>query len=491
MPDVTLHLASPLSLALPSALALTVVFAAMLAVQFVAQVWLLSRQVRYVAAHRDAVPAAFAGYVSLEAHYKAADYTLAKARLGLLHLAWSALLLLGWTLLGGLDALYGAVQTLFAASQGWGLAEQVALVAVFFLLGALLELPFSLYRTFVLEQRFGFNATTVRMWLADVLRSLLLAAVLGLPLVWGLLALMREGGALWWLWAWGLWAGFQLVLLWAYPAWIAPLFNRFEPLRDDALRTRVADLLRRCGFAVQDLLVMDGSRRSTHANAYFTGFGSSRRVVLYDTLLRQLAPHEVVAVLAHELGHFHHRHIARRLLVMLTASLAGMALLGWLYGQAWFYAGLGVMPSTQLAFGLPPRMEGVALLLFLLALPVFTFWLGPVAAYGSRRDEFEADAYAAAHADGAALASALLKLHGDNAATLTPDPLYARCYYSHPPVAQRLQRLPAPVCANGDPFSYGRDGIWHAGGGSDLEATRSDDQNKSTGGALAGRGASA
>ena len=416
---------------------LTAAFALALVLQLLAQVWLLTRQVRHVAQHRGAVPAAFAQRIPLEAHQKAADYTLAKARFGLIQLAWGALLLLGWTLLGGLNALHQLLLDWMAP----GLAQQVALVAAFAVLSGALELPLALYRTFVLEQRFGFNQSTLGLWLGDLLKSTLLGAAIGLPLVAAVLWLMQAAGALWWLWAWVLWTGFQLLLMWVFPTFIAPLFNKFEPLQDEALKARVTGLMQRCGFAAKGLFVMDGSRRSAHANAYFTGLGNAKRVVFYDTLLKQLNADEVEAVLAHELGHFKHRHITQRMFWAFAASLLGLGVLGWLGQQPWFYSGLGVAPSLELALGQGGQMQAVALLLFMLAVPVLTFWLAPLMAHFSRRDEFQADAYAAAQAQPAALASALLKLYEDNASTLTPDPLYARFYYSHPPAVERLARL--------------------------------------------------
>jgi len=416
---------------------LTAAFACALALQLLAQVGLLTRQVRHVARHRSAVPAAFAEKITLAAHQKAADYTLAKAQVGLLQLAWGAMLLLGWTLLGGLDALHQAL----LAAMGPGLGQQIALVAAFALISGVLELPFSLYQTFVVEQRFGFNQSTLGLWLADVCKSSVLAAVIGLPLVAAVLWLMQAAGSLWWLWAWGLWTGFQLLLMWIFPTFIAPLFNKFQPLEDAALKERVTTLMQRCGFAAKGLFVMDGSRRSAHANAYFTGLGNAKRVVFYDTLLKKLNVDEVEAVLAHELGHFKHRHITKRMLGMFALSLAGFAALGWLSQQVWFYTGLGAIPSTALAFGMSAHDDALALLLFMLATPVFTFWITPLMAHFSRRDEFEADAYAMQQAQGSALASALLKLYQDNASTLTPDPLYVKFYYSHPPASERLARM--------------------------------------------------
>lgn len=440
----------PNPFALPLTLWLSALFAALLCVQLLVQCVLLLRQVRHVARHRHQVPVALAGRVSAQDHARAADYTLAKARLSLLELAWGALVLLGWTLLGGLDALQGAIAALMGGGESLG--AQVAVLAAFALLGAVLGWPFDLYRTFVLEQRFGFNTTTPALWMMDALRGLLLACAIGLPFLWGLLWLMRSSGALWWLWAWLAWTALQVLLMLAWPRWLAPLFNRFTALEDEALRDRLTALMQRCHFSARGgLFVMDGSRRSAHANAYFTGLGASRRVVLFDTLLQRLTPQEIEAVLAHELGHFHHRHITRRLWLGVVASLAALALLGWLYTQPHFYAALGVRPSTALAFGQAPQMEGVALALFMLVLPLLTFWLTPLAAFLSRRDEFQADAYACAHSSGAALAGALIRLHADNAGTLTPDPLYAAFYYSHPSALQRLQRLPAPEPASAPP----------------------------------------
>jgi len=288
---------------------------------------------------------------------------------------------------------------------------------------------------------------TLRLWLADLLKSTLLGAVIGLPIAAAVLWLMGAAGTLWWLWAWGLWMGLNLLLMVVYPTFIAPLFNKFQPLEDESLKTRVTSLMQRCGFAAKGLFVMDGSRRSAHANAYFTGFGAAKRVVFYDTLLKQLTPGEVEAVLAHELGHFHHRHIRKRMVGLFAMSLAGFALLGWLSVQPWFYTGLGVQPSLALLVSDTPAApnDALALLLFLLVIPVFTVFLAPLFAQLSRRHEFEADAYAMAQASGADLASALLKLYEDNASTLTPDPLYVKFHYSHPPAVERLARMPSPA----------------------------------------------
>jgi STE24 endopeptidase len=415
-------------------------FAALLLAWLAARLWLATRQMRHVAAHRDRVPAAFAGVVSLEAHRKAADYTLAKGRLGLASMAFGAAVLLGWTLLGGLDALNVAVRDAVLPRFG-PLAYQLALLAAFTLIGSLLELPFDWVGTFRVEQRFGFNRMTPGLFVADLLKGLLVAALVGLPLAALVLWLMSATGSLWWLWAWGAWVGFTLLMMVLYPTVIAPLFNRFEPLADEGLAARVQALMQRCGFAARGLFVMDGSRRSAHGNAYFTGLGAAKRVVFFDTLLQRLTPAEVEAVLAHELGHFKLRHVQKRLATVFLASLGALGVLGWLAGQGGFYAGLGVQPN------LAAPNDALALILFMLLLGPVGFFATPLMAQLARRHEFQADAYACAQADGRQLASALLKLHEDNASTLTPDPLYVRFYYSHPPASERLAALPAPAAA--------------------------------------------
>jgi STE24 endopeptidase len=425
-------------------LALTLVFAATLLLGMALKFWLASRQVRHVTRHRDTVPPAFATTISLAAHQKAADYTVTKVRFGVVETGVGAAVLLGWTLLGGLDALN---QTLLGWLGG-GMLQQLALIAGFVLIGGLIELPLSWYQTFVIEQLFGFNKMTLKLWLVDLLKSTLLGVLIGLPIVALILWLMDAAGPGWWLWAWGVWMGFNLLLLLIYPTFIAPLFNKFQPLEDESLKARVTALMQRCGFAAKGLFVMDGSRRSAHANAYFTGFGAAKRVVFFDTLLAKLSPGEVDAVLAHELGHFKHKHILKRILSLFALSLLGFALLGWLATRGWFYTGLGVTPSLQLlvpALGAvdPNPNDALALLLFVLVTPVFSFFIAPVMALFSRKHEFEADAYAAAQTNGQELGSALLKLYEDNASTLTPDPLYVAFYYSHPPANQRLARLGA------------------------------------------------
>jgi len=416
---------------------LTLAFAGFLLAGVAVKYWLASRQIRHVARHRDSVPPAFAQIVALAAHQKAADYTITKTRFGLIELAFGAAVLLGWTLLGGLDVLNQAL-------LGWlgsGMTQQLALLAAFALISGTVELPLALYQTFVIEERFGFNKMSFGLWLADLAKSTLLGAAIGLPIAALILWLMGAAGSLWWLWAWAVWMGFNLLLLVVYPTFIAPLFNKFKPLDDETLKARVTELMRRCGFAAKGLFVMDGSKRSAHANAYFTGFGAAKRVVFYDTLLSKLSPGEVDAVLAHELGHFKHKHIIKRIAGLFALSLAGFALLGWLSTQVWFYTGLGVRPNFT-----GPN-DALALLLFLLAVPVFSFFISPLMARLSRQHEFEADAYAVQQTSGKDLSTALLKLYEDNASTLTPDPVFVKFYYSHPPASERLARMTAAGAA--------------------------------------------
>jgi STE24 endopeptidase len=420
--------------------AFTLAFSAALLLSLAVKLWLSTRQMRYVAQHRGTVPAAFTSTVTPQAHQRAADYTLAKGRLGLFATAFGSAVLLGWTLLGGLDALNAVLRDALLDRYG-AMAYQLALLAAFTLIGSLIELPIEWISTFRIEQRFGFNRMTPKLWLLDMVKGAAVGAVIGLPLAAGILWIMGASGGMWWLYAWAAWVAFNLVLLVLYPTVIAPLFNKFTPLADETLKARVQALMQRCGFAAQGLFVMDGSKRSAHANAYFTGLGAAKRVVFFDTLLQRLTPGEVEAVLAHELGHFKHKHVVQRMVGIFGFSLAGLALLGWLAGQSGFYAGLGVQPN------LAAPNDALALLLFMLALPPFTFFISPLMAHFSRRHEFQADAYACAQADGSDLASALLKLHEDNAATLTPDPLYVRFYYSHPPASERLAALPAPRLA--------------------------------------------
>jgi STE24 endopeptidase len=415
----------------PASLIFTALFCTLLVISLVTRTVLASRQIRHVARHRARVPAAFEQAITLQAHQKAADYTIAKGRFGLLEMALDAALLLTWTLLGGLDWLN---RTLLDALGG-GMVQQLALLAAFASIGGLITLPLGWWSTFRLEERFGFNKMSLSLWVGDLVKGALVGALIGLPIAALVLWLMGAAGPNWWLWAWAAWMGFNLLALLLYPTVIAPMFNKFEPLQDETLKARVNALMQRCGFAAKGLFVMDGSRRSAHANAYFTGFGAAKRVVFFDTLLQQLSPAEIDAVLAHELGHYKRRHILKRIGLMFALSLLGFALLGWFSSQAWFYLGLGVVPSLQ-----APN-DAVALLLFMLVMPLLTFFFSPLMAGLSRSHEFEADAYAMEKTSGPDLASALLKLFKDNASTLTPDPVYARFYYSHPPASERLPRL--------------------------------------------------
>lgn len=414
-----------------SSFGFSVLFVVFFALTVGLRFWLANRHIRHVLRHRAAVPAEFAPKVSLAAHQKAADYTVAKTRLGIVGLLWGGLVLAGFTLLGGLQAL----STALLGVTGPGMAHQIALVAAFAVLSALLDLPLDWYRQFVQEERFGFNKMTPRLWLADMAKGTLMGTLIGLPLVWVILALMEKSGDLWWLWAWCVWSGFQLLMMVLYPSLIAPMFNKFTPLDDAGLKQRIEGLMARVGFASKGLFVMDGSKRSAHGNAYFSGFGSSKRIVFFDTLLARLDPHEIEAVLAHELGHFKLRHIVKRIVVIFALSLGLLALLGYLKTQAWFYTGLGVTPL------LDASNDGMALILFVLVLPIFTFVLSPLSSITSRKHEFEADAFAARHTDQAHLVSALVKMYEDNASTLTPDPLYSSFYDSHPPASVRVKHL--------------------------------------------------
>ncbi len=417
-----------------SASAFTLLFVAALVATLAARLWLSQRQIAHVVAHRDAVPPAFAGRIGRAAHVKAADYTIAKERLGEAEAVVDALLLLALTLGGGLAALFAWTARLHVAPL-W--QDVLLLFAIAAITGGA-SLPFAWWQTFRIEARFGFNRMTLRLWLTDLAKGIAVGIVLGLPLALLALWLMKHAGALWWVWVWLAWMGFQVLLLVLFPTVIAPLFNKFSPLPDGPARARIEQLLARCKFAARGLFVVDGSRRSGHSTAYFTGFGRARRVVFFDTLLERLTPDEIEAVLAHELGHFKLRHVVKRVVWSAVLSLAFLALLAWLAAEPWFYAGLGIPADSAAAAMARP---GVALALFMLALPVFTFALGPLGALYSRKHEFEADAFAARNASASALTGALVKLYEDNAATLTPDPLHSAFYDSHPPAAIRVARL--------------------------------------------------
>lgn len=405
----------------------SIIFVVALVLVTVTRLWLAMRQMQHVRARRAEVPEDFARQISLSDHQKAADYTLAGTRLGMADTVIDALWLALLTI-GGVIALINSFWT--ARDLPW-LATGIAVIFSVFLLSWLISLPLSIYRTFVIEARFDFNRTTPALFIADAVKGIVLAALLGTPLLAAILWLMENSGGLWWLYAWLVWAGFSLLLLWAYPAFIAPWFNKFSPLEDAGLRDRIEALLKRCGFRSNGIFVMDGSRRSAHGNAYFTGLGNNKRIVFFDTLMESLGHAEIEAVLAHELGHFRRRHIRKRMAVSFLTALAGLALLGWLAQQVWFYESLGVaQPSVW-----------NALLLFVLVTPVFMFPLTPLSSLLSRRHEFEADEYAASQSDAGQLANALVKLYQDNATTLTPDPVHSGFYDSHPPAPVRIARL--------------------------------------------------
>lgn len=409
----------------------TLWFIAFLFADLATRAWVASRQMRHVLRHRDQVPPEFSDRISLRSHQRAADYTLAKVRLGMVETVVEACVLVALTLLGGLqwlDLYWGRT----IDSETW---RQLALIGSVVAIISLVNLPFAIWRKFKLEARFGFNRVTPGLFASDLLKGLVLTLVLGTPLVALVLWVMGNAGPHWVWWAWAVWVAFNFLVIWLFPTVIAPLFNKFTPLQDQTVADRVNALAHRCGFQLNGLFVMDGSKRSAHGNAYFTGFGRNRRIVFFDTLLSRLNPVEIEAVLAHELGHFKHRHIIKRMAVSFGVALIFFAVLGWLSQQVWFYTGLGVIPQL----GRPN--DALALILFFLAMPVFTFWVTPLASWFSRRDEFQADQYAARQSSADALISALVKLYDDNAATLTPDPVHSAFYDSHPPAALRIQKL--------------------------------------------------
>jgi STE24 endopeptidase len=405
----------------------TTLFIAALLLSTTIKLWLAQRHLRHVLAHREKVPDAFSSQVELSAHQKAADYTRAKTQLGMRSAIFEASVLLAFTLGGGIQLL--ADWSLGAFSSP--LTQGMALIVSVLVISSILETPFSLYSTFVIEARFGFNKMTLKLYLLDTLKGLLLGSILGLPLLVGVLWLMERMGNNWWLYVWAVWVSFSLLLLFIYPSFIAPLFNKFKPLEDDTLKARIEALLHKCGFTAEGLFVMDGSKRSTHGNAYFTGFGKTKRIVFFDTLIERLTANEIDAVLAHELGHFKRRHVIKRIVLTFAVSLGFLWLLAQMMQADWFYAGLGVSTHST----------AMALLLFFIVLPVFTFLLQPLSSAYSRKHEFEADAYAAQQTAAADLVTALVKLYQDNASTLTPDPLYSSFYSSHPPATIRISRL--------------------------------------------------
>jgi STE24 endopeptidase len=393
------------------------------------ELWLSLRQGRYVAAHRDKVPEAFSADVSLSAHQKAADYTLAKGKVNRIETIFGMAILLVWTLGGGLEWLSSFWQGFAWSDVLTGLVFMLS----FFVIGSLIDIPFSWYRTFVMEDKFGFNRNTPALFFSDIAKQIVLLMVIGAPLIWIALWLMDTAGENWWLYLWAAFIAFSVVMMWAYPAFIAPLFNKFTPLQDEKLEARVNALLERCGFKSQGIFVMDGSRRSGHGNAYFTGLGNNKRIVFFDTLLSTLNEDQIEAVLAHELGHFRRKHVIKNMVMMAILSLVGLALLGWASSESWFYSGLGVSVHS----------DAMTLVLFMLVVPVFSFFLHPLMTSLSRKYEFEADAYAASVSNSQHLIEALVALYQENASTLTPDPLVSAVYDSHPPATLRVAHLQA------------------------------------------------
>ena len=406
---------------------ITIIFIIALTTALAIQLWLAGRQVRHVQGHRSQVPEAFVDKISLEAHQKAADYTTTRTRFGMLELVFGTVLLLFWTLGGAIDWL----DQFWRSYQFGAVWTGVGLIFSFMFISSLITLPFSIYQTFVIEQRFGFNRMTLAMYVGDFFKQGAIGILIGVPLLWVVLWLMGNMGNLWWLYVWAVWMGFSLFMLWAYPVFIAPIFNKFNPLVDADLKERIEKLLQRCGFTSSGIFIMDGSKRSSHGNAYFTGLGDNKRIVFFDTLLESLSPEEIEAVLAHELGHFKRKHIQKRLISVSLISLIALAILGALTQMTAFYTGLGVSaPSTY-----------VALLLFMMVAPLFSIYLQPLFAYFSRKHEFEADDFAAAQSDARDLIKALVKLYKENASTLTPDPLYSAFHDSHPPAPVRVSHL--------------------------------------------------
>lgn len=420
----------------------TSLFLAALAASLITQLWLARRHQSNISNHRDAVPAAFADRVSLDDHQKAADYTIAKIKLDRIDLIYGVLLLLAWTLGGGLEWL----DNLWRSANVSPLVTGISFILSATIIMSLLDLPFSLYSTFVIEERFGFNRSTYAVFFSDMLKQAILMLVIGTPLIATALWIMASAGSLWWFYVWAVWIGFTLFMFWAYPAVIAPLFNKFTPLDDESLQQRIQTLLDKCGFKSKGIFVMDGSKRSGHGNAYFTGFGQNKRIVFFDTLLESLNPEEIEAVLAHELGHFKRKHIQQRLLLTAAMSMAALALLGWLSQQSWFYTNLGV----------PVKSDYMALMLFMMVMPVFTFYLSPLMAGLSRKHEFEADTYAVMQSDGNDLIRALVKMYKENASTLTPDPLYSAFHDSHPPAPLRIRQISGTIDKLSSNITHGK-----------------------------------
>ncbi len=405
----------------------TLVFLVVVLAALITQQYLINRQAKSVTAHRDSVPEAFRGKISLEEHQQAADYSIAKGNLGKIDLIVGTGLLFIWTFGGGLNVL----DQFWMAFEIPQLFQGVLVMLSFLLISSLLSLPLQIYETFVLEEQFGFNHTKVSTFVSDLLKMTLLTLILYTPLLLLILWLMQSAGQLWWIWAWLTICGFSLLMLWAYPTFIAPIFNEFKSLENEALQQRIHNLLKKCGFSNNGVFVMDGSRRSGHGNAYFTGLGNKKRIVFFDTLLESLTPEEIEAVLAHELGHYKHRHVQKSMVLTFSLTFAALALLSWLMQQPWFYLGLGVGAASI----------HMALLLFMLVAPSFGFFIKPILSYWQRRHEFEADAFAIEHTDKQPLSHALVKLYKENAATLTPDTLYSSVYDSHPPAPVRIHHI--------------------------------------------------
>ncbi len=412
---------------------LTITFITLLVTTTLIRIWLGRRHIAHVLSHRNKVPAAFDGSIALDAHQKAADYSAAKTKLVIVEAVTQAILLVLLTLGGGLQLIDDVWRNLLPSQE---IVRGALVICSAMLVSSLIDLPFEYYKTFVVDEKFGFNKMTPAMFFSDLVKHSIVGIALGAPILFAALWLMQGAGQYWWFYLWVVWSLFNLLMLAVYPTFIAPLFNKFSPLQDDVLKQRIETLLTKCGFKSQGLFVMDGSARSSHGNAYFTGFGASKRVVFFDTLLERLNADEIEAVLAHELGHFKHHHVIKRIALMFLVSFLGLALLGWLINQPWFYSGLGVTQASNY----------MALVLFLLVSPVFLFLLRPIMASYSRKNEFEADDYAAKHADAKRLVEALVKLYRDNASTLTPDPLHSAFYDSHPPASIRISKLAAYTC---------------------------------------------
>jgi len=399
----------------------------MIALTLGIQLWLANRHIRHVLSRRGQIPAEFEGQIPLEAHQKAADYTVARTRFGRVEAVIGSILLLAWTLGGGLEWLDQFWRSMELSTIWTGIAFMISVMLIM----SVIDLPASYYRTFVIEARFGFNKTTLTTFVADLFKGVLLTLLIGVPLLWAVLWIMQGAGDMWWLYVWIVWFGFSLLMMWAYPAFIAPLFNKFSPLEESDLKKGIEKLLQQCGFKSNGIFIMDGSKRSAHGNAYFSGIGNKKQIVFFDTLIKQLEVDEIEAVLAHELGHFRLHHIRKRLISMGAVSLISLAILGWLIGQQWFYAGLGVSEASNY----------MALMLFMLMAPLFGFFLTPLMSMLSRKHEFEADAYASRQRHPELLIKALVKMYEENASTLTPDPLYSSFYDSHPPAPVRIDHL--------------------------------------------------